>query len=43
MALHIILLSKLEKDGFDGWAVRGTIKWLDNLIQEGVVNGSESQ
>lgn len=43
MVLHIILLSKLEKDGFDGWAVREIIKWLDDLIQEEVVNGSESQ
>ncbi|TRZ13305.1 hypothetical protein HGM15179_013796 [Zosterops borbonicus] len=49
-----ILLSKLERDGFDGWTVRGIRKLLPRVvnqsciiyygyIQQVVVNNSESQ
>lgn len=37
-----ILLSKLEKDGFDQWTVRWVRKCLDSHIQRAVVNVSGS-
>jgi len=37
---HSILVTKLERYGFDGWTVRWKGNWLEVCIQRVTINGS---
>ncbi|KAJ7407640.1 hypothetical protein WISP_125507 [Willisornis vidua] len=43
MAPHNTFLSRLERDGFDGWTVKWIRNWLDGCIHRVLISDSESQ